>query len=124
MEHCGKIVSNSGGVSILQPLEVLQRIVEEAQSPGLSTILLAYFDGQVCTMILLFNNWVNFIILSLVSMWIMIIFFSILPARKLLMPCVEKFFMYSWSIVLVLFILCFIFYVSFLSDMQYEEMHI
>lgn len=124
MEHCGKIVSNSGGVSILQPLEVLQRIVEEAQSPGLSTILLAYFDGQVCTMILLFNYWVNFIILSLVSMWIMIIFCSILPARKLLMPCVEKFFIYSWSIVLVLFILCFIFYASFLLDMQYEEMHI
>lgn len=47
MEHCGKIVSNSGGVSILKPVEVLQRIVEEAQSPGSSTILLAYFDGQI-----------------------------------------------------------------------------
>lgn len=56
MEHCGKIVSNSGGVSILKPLEVLQRIVEEAQSPGSSTILLAYFDGQVCTMILLLTG--------------------------------------------------------------------
>lgn len=47
MEHCGKIVSNSGGVSILKPVEVLERIVEEAQSPGSSTILLAYFDGQI-----------------------------------------------------------------------------
>lgn len=47
MEHCGKIVSNSGGVSILKPVEVLQKIVEEAQSPGSSTILLAYFDGQI-----------------------------------------------------------------------------
>lgn len=47
MENCGKIVSNSSSVSIINPLEVLKRSVEEAQSPGSSTILVAYFDGQV-----------------------------------------------------------------------------
>ncbi|XP_017214770.1 probable protein phosphatase 2C 71 isoform X3 [Daucus carota subsp. sativus] len=47
MEHCGKIVSNSSGISILKPVEVLHRIVAEAQSPGSSTILLAHFDGQI-----------------------------------------------------------------------------
>lgn len=46
MENCGKIISNSSIVSIISPLEVLKRSVEEAQSPGSSTILVAYFNGQ------------------------------------------------------------------------------
>lgn len=46
MENCGKIVSNSSSISIINPLDVINRSVEEAQSPGPSTILVAYFDGH------------------------------------------------------------------------------
>ena len=108
MEHCGKIVSNSSGISILKPVEVLHRIVAEAQSPGSSTILLAHFDGQVYNMILpfiLMDQHYNSKLEINVNCDS-----SILPAtRKLLIPLVVNIGCRKFLIsCLVLFIFCFL----------------
>ncbi|CAK9181656.1 unnamed protein product [Ilex paraguariensis] len=47
MANCEKIVSSCISLQITNPEEVLNRSIAEAQSPGSSTILVAYFDGQV-----------------------------------------------------------------------------
>jgi len=45
MENCRKIVSECN--SVPHPEEVISESALEAESPGSSTILVAYFDGQV-----------------------------------------------------------------------------
>ncbi|KAL5562950.1 hypothetical protein UlMin_032697 [Ulmus minor] len=46
MENCKKIVSEGKGISLNEPKEVLVRSATETKSPGSSTALVAYFDGQ------------------------------------------------------------------------------
>ncbi|XAR49442.1 Phosphoprotein phosphatase [Bertholletia excelsa] len=46
MDNCEKIVSDSV-VPLTNPEEVISRSAREARSPGSSTILVSYFDGQV-----------------------------------------------------------------------------
>ncbi|KAK9989139.1 hypothetical protein SO802_029378 [Lithocarpus litseifolius] len=45
--NCEKIVLDSESVPMTKPEEVLIRSAAESQSPGSSTVLVAYFDGQV-----------------------------------------------------------------------------
>lgn len=47
LENCEKIVSDYKSVPMIKPEEVLIRSAAESQSPGSSTVLVAYFDGQV-----------------------------------------------------------------------------
>lgn len=47
LENCEKIVLDSKSVPMTKPEEVLTRSAAESQSPGSSTVLVAYFDGQV-----------------------------------------------------------------------------
>ncbi|CAL5377739.1 unnamed protein product [Camellia sinensis] len=47
MENCRKIVSECNGIPLTNPEEVISKSNLEAKSPGSSTILVAYFDGQV-----------------------------------------------------------------------------
>lgn len=47
MEKCQNIVSSYDNISTIKPAEVLTRSVAETQSPGSSSVLVAYFDGQV-----------------------------------------------------------------------------
>lgn len=47
MENCGKIVSDPKSAPMIKPEELLIRSAAESQSPGSSTVLVAYFDGQV-----------------------------------------------------------------------------
>ena len=47
MDNCEEIVFKCKGIPITNPREILNRSVAEAQSPGLSTVLVAYFNGQV-----------------------------------------------------------------------------
>lgn len=49
MENCERILSDCKGIQMDKPEEVLIRSAREAQSPGSSTVLIAYFDGQVLT---------------------------------------------------------------------------
>lgn len=53
MENCEKIVSESQNTSITDPVKVLTRSAAETQSPGSTTVLVAYFDGQVLTWVFL-----------------------------------------------------------------------
>ncbi|KAK4564101.1 hypothetical protein RGQ29_006262 [Quercus rubra] len=46
LENCEKIVLDSKSVPMTKPEEVLIRSAAESQSPGSSTVLVAYFDGQ------------------------------------------------------------------------------
>ncbi|XP_031251207.1 probable protein phosphatase 2C BIPP2C1 isoform X1 [Pistacia vera] len=46
MENCEKIVSEIQNTSITDPVEVLTRSAAETRSPGSTTVLVAYFDGQ------------------------------------------------------------------------------
>ncbi|KAK0588757.1 hypothetical protein LWI29_005064 [Acer saccharum] len=46
MENCEKIVLGSKNIPITNPVKVLNRSAVETQSPGSSTVLVAYFDGQ------------------------------------------------------------------------------
>ncbi|XP_044490314.1 probable protein phosphatase 2C BIPP2C1 isoform X2 [Mangifera indica] len=46
MENCEKIVSESQNTSMTDPVKVLTRSAAETQSPGSTTVLVAYFDGQ------------------------------------------------------------------------------
>ncbi|XP_015893518.3 probable protein phosphatase 2C BIPP2C1 isoform X1 [Ziziphus jujuba] len=46
MENCERILSDCKGIQMDKPEEVLIRSAREAQSPGSSTVLIAYFDGQ------------------------------------------------------------------------------
>lgn len=47
MEKCENIVSNYENISKIKPADVLIRSAAETQSPGSSSVLVAYFDGQV-----------------------------------------------------------------------------
>ncbi|KAJ4950357.1 hypothetical protein NE237_027189 [Protea cynaroides] len=47
MEGCAKIVSEFQGAQLIYPEEILIRSASEAHSSGSSTVLLAYFDGQI-----------------------------------------------------------------------------
>ncbi|KAL7235938.1 hypothetical protein ACSBR1_019255 [Camellia fascicularis] len=47
MENCRKIVSECNSIPLTNPEEVISESALEAKSPGSSTILVAYFDGQV-----------------------------------------------------------------------------
>lgn len=49
MDNCARIVADCKGTPVKEPDEVLIRSVAETQSHGSSTILVAYFDGQVLT---------------------------------------------------------------------------
>ncbi|XP_052205399.1 probable protein phosphatase 2C BIPP2C1 [Diospyros lotus] len=46
MENCEKIVSDFSSNLLTDPMEVLSRSALASKSPGSSTILVAYFDGQ------------------------------------------------------------------------------
>ncbi|KAL6311950.1 hypothetical protein AAG906_037517 [Vitis piasezkii] len=46
MDNCEEIVFKCKGIPLTNPREILNRSVAEAQSPGLSTVLVAYFNGQ------------------------------------------------------------------------------
>ncbi|KAK9287570.1 hypothetical protein L1049_015991 [Liquidambar formosana] len=46
MENCEKIVLDCKSVPMTNPKEVLNQSAAAAQSPGSSTVLVAYFDGQ------------------------------------------------------------------------------
>lgn len=47
MENCEMIVSDPKSAPVTKPEELLIRSTAESQSPGSSTVLVAYFDGQV-----------------------------------------------------------------------------
>lgn len=47
MENCQRIVSDPKSAPVTKPEELLIRSAAESQSPGSSTVLVAYFDGQV-----------------------------------------------------------------------------
>ncbi|KAI8027707.1 putative protein phosphatase 2C 71 [Camellia lanceoleosa] len=47
MENCQKILSECNSIPLTNPEEVISESALEAKSPGSSTILVAYFDGQV-----------------------------------------------------------------------------
>ncbi|XP_020257387.1 probable protein phosphatase 2C 71 [Asparagus officinalis] len=47
MDNCAKIVSECAGLPETRPDQVLVKSAAEARSPGSSTVLVAYFDGQV-----------------------------------------------------------------------------
>ncbi|KAI8027708.1 putative protein phosphatase 2C 71 [Camellia lanceoleosa] len=79
MENCRKIVSECDSIPLTDPEEVISEGALEAVSPGSSTILVAYFDGQMYTIDLdegdvivtstdgLFDNLYDPEILSIVS---------------------------------------------------------
>ncbi|KAG8097165.1 hypothetical protein GUJ93_ZPchr0013g37084 [Zizania palustris] len=46
MDSCKKVVMESQGAPGMRPEEVLAKAVDEARSPGSSTVLVAHFDGQ------------------------------------------------------------------------------
>lgn len=47
MEKCKNIVSSHENISTIKPAEVLTRSAAETQTPGSSSVLVAYFDGEV-----------------------------------------------------------------------------
>ncbi|KAG1330765.1 putative protein phosphatase 2C BIPP2C1 [Cocos nucifera] len=47
MQNCEKLVSECQGVPGIKPDQILIQGAAEARSPGSSTVLVAYFDGQV-----------------------------------------------------------------------------
>ncbi|KAI3948165.1 hypothetical protein MKX01_014764, partial [Papaver californicum] len=47
MENCARIVSVSESITVTKPYKVLTGSAAKARSLGSSTILVAYFDGQV-----------------------------------------------------------------------------
>lgn len=47
MENCERILSDCEGIPMNKPEEVLLKSAREAKSAGSSTVLVAYFDGQV-----------------------------------------------------------------------------
>ncbi|KAK2986914.1 hypothetical protein RJ640_009057 [Escallonia rubra] len=47
MDKCEEIVSNSDSLLITNPVDLLKQSIRESQSPGSSTVLVAYFDSQV-----------------------------------------------------------------------------
>lgn len=46
METCERFVSDCKGIPLTEPEEVLIRAAAKTKAPGLSTVLVAYFDGQ------------------------------------------------------------------------------
>ncbi|GJN20439.1 hypothetical protein PR202_gb07817 [Eleusine coracana subsp. coracana] len=49
MDGCQKCIMENQGAADLKPEQVLSKAAEEAHSPGSSTVLVAHFDGQVCS---------------------------------------------------------------------------
>lgn len=48
MDNCKKIVSDGNRLLSTSPVEVLKSSVTKSHSNGLSTVLVAHFDGKVC----------------------------------------------------------------------------
>jgi hypothetical protein len=49
MDGCKKFITENQGASDLRPEQILSKAADEAHSPGSSTVLVAHFDGQVCS---------------------------------------------------------------------------
>lgn len=49
MENCERLVSESLNGSGTKPDQIINRSAVDAISSGSSTVLVAYFDGQVCS---------------------------------------------------------------------------
>ena len=49
MENCERFLSDCKGIPLTKPEDVLVRGAAQTNSPGSSTVLVAYFDGQVWT---------------------------------------------------------------------------
>lgn len=47
MDNCKKIVSDGNGLLSTSPVDVLKSSVAKSHSNGLSTVLVAHFDGKV-----------------------------------------------------------------------------
>lgn len=56
MDNCEQIVSDGNGSLPTSPVEVLRSSVAKSHSHGLSTVLLAHFDGQVQYHLTTFRN--------------------------------------------------------------------
>ncbi|KAL6179113.1 hypothetical protein ACLB2K_050629 [Fragaria x ananassa] len=46
MENCERFLSDCKGISLTKPEDILVRAAAQTKSPGSSTVLIAYFDGQ------------------------------------------------------------------------------
>ena len=51
MDGCKKIITETQGATVMRTEEVLAKAAEEARCPGSSTVLVAHFDGQVCSLV-------------------------------------------------------------------------
>ncbi|KAG8091418.1 hypothetical protein GUJ93_ZPchr0012g19432 [Zizania palustris] len=49
MDGCKNFIMENQGAADLKPEQVLSKAADEARSPGSSTVLVAHFDGQVCS---------------------------------------------------------------------------
>ncbi|GER55511.1 protein phosphatase 2C family protein [Striga asiatica] len=67
VKNCEKTVSDCNGISINNPLELLNHSVAETHSPGSSTVLIAQFDGQALNVANIGNS--GFIVLRKGSVW-------------------------------------------------------
>jgi hypothetical protein len=60
MDGCKKIVEETQGAPGMRTEEVLAKAADEARSPGSSTVLVAHFDGKVCSL----SRWLKLHLLS------------------------------------------------------------
>jgi len=70
MDGCNKFVSENQGTSDLRPEQILSKAADEACSPGSSTVLVAHFDGQVCSIdqhFSIFSLTIFFVFIALVN---------------------------------------------------------
>jgi hypothetical protein len=49
MDGCKKFITENQGGAGLKPDQVLRKAADKAHSPGSSTVLVAHFEGQVCS---------------------------------------------------------------------------
>lgn len=56
MGKCEDIVSTYENISTIKPADVLIKSAAETHSPGSSSVLVAYFDGQVSDYLFLRNS--------------------------------------------------------------------
>jgi hypothetical protein len=52
MDGCKKIVTETQGAPGMRTEDVLAKAADEARCPGSSTVLVAHFDGQVCSLVM------------------------------------------------------------------------
>ena len=64
MDGCKKIITETQGATVMRTEEVLAKAADEARSPGSSTVLVAHFDGQVCSLVKL-ETWLPFFFISM-----------------------------------------------------------